>query len=157
MELLQQRLGVNFSHVPYKGGAPGMLDLAAGRIDFMMLDTVSPIAYVRSAKVRPLAVAYPHRLQAFPNVPTFAEAGVPNFEVFTWHGLIAAAGTPRAELSRLSDALLKAADSADIRKRFLDTGVEPAPLPPDKLAALAKSDADLWGGVISKAGIKLDQ
>lgn len=156
MEQLQQRTGVKFTHVPYRGAAPGLQDLMGGQIQFMLVDTASSQAYVKSGKLRALAVSYPQRLAAFPDVPTFAEAGVPDFVAFSWQGLIAPAGTPRPVIARLNQALLQALSTEAVQRRLAELGVEPAPSSPEEFAALVRQQAGLWGKVIQDAQIRLE-
>lgn len=156
MEQLQQRTGVKFTHVPYRGAAPGLQDLMGGQIQFMLVDTASSQAYVKSGKLRTLAVSYPQRLAAFPDVPTFAEAGVPDFVAFSWQGLIAPAGTPRPVIARLNQALLQALSTEAVQRRLAELGVEPAPSSPEEFAALVRQQAGLWGKVIQDAQIRLE-
>lgn len=156
MEQLQQRTGVKFTHVPYRGAAPGLQDLMGGQIQFMLVDTASSQAFVKSGKLRALAVSYPLRLAAFPDVPTFDEAGVPDFVAFSWQGLIAPAGTPKAIVTRLNTELVQALSSEPVQRRLAELGVEPAPSTPEEFAALVKQQAGVWGKVIQEAQIKLE-
>ncbi|MEF7614043.1 tripartite tricarboxylate transporter substrate binding protein [Aquincola sp. MAHUQ-54] len=156
MELLQQRTGTRFTHVPYRGAAPGLQDLMGGQIQFMLVDTASSQAYVKAGKLRALAVSYPKRLAAFPDVPTFAEAGVADFSAFSWQGLIAPAGTPKPLITRLNKELVQALSTEAVQRKLADLGVEPAPSSPEEFAALVREQAGLWGKVIRDAQIRLE-
>ena len=156
MELLQQRTGVKFNHAPYRGAAPGIQDLLAGQIDCMLVDTGSSMQHIKAGKLRALAVAHDRRLDSLPDVPTFADAGIPDFKAFSWQFLVAPANTPAAARTTLESALNKALEHTSIRKRLADLGIEPAPLGSDEAKRFVASEAALWGDVIRKAGIKLE-
>ncbi|RYF36968.1 MAG: tripartite tricarboxylate transporter substrate binding protein, partial [Comamonadaceae bacterium] len=151
MELLQQRTSLKFNHVPYRGAAPGIQDLLAGTIDCMLVDTGSSMPHIKSGKLRALAVAYDNRLAPLPDVPTFAEAGVKDFSAFSWQFLVAPAGTPRAAMDKLGDALAKALARDDVRKRLGDLGIEPSPMPAAEATRFVAAEAERWGSVIRTA------
>ena len=115
--------GVDVTHIPFKGTAPAMTDLMAGRVDFVL--TTGAMSFIRSGKLRPLAVAAHQRLPALPEVPTFEEAGVKGFYTDSWYGLVAPAGTPRPALDKLNAALATALRNPDVQKQFLDQGALP--------------------------------
>ncbi|BDE69699.1 MULTISPECIES: tripartite tricarboxylate transporter substrate binding protein [Delftia] len=119
----KQLTGVDVTHIPYKGTAPAMTDLMAGRVDFVL--TTGAIPFIRSGKLRALAVASRQRLPALPDVPTFEEAGVKGFYTDSWYGLVAPAGTPRAALERLNGALATALRNPEVQKQFIDQGSLP--------------------------------
>lgn len=156
MELLQQRTGIRLNHVPYRGAAPGIQDLLAGQVDCMLVDTGSSMSHIQAGKLRALAVAHERRLDPLPDVPTFAEAGIAGFKAFSWQFLVAPAGTPAAAAAVLGDALNKALGQAGVKKRLLDLGIEPAAMNGEEAARFVAAEAALWGGVIRKAGIKLE-
>lgn len=115
--------GVDITHIPFKGTAPAMTDLMAGRVDFVL--TTGAMSFIRSGKLRPLAVAARQRLPALPEVPTFEEAGVKGFTTDSWYGLVAPAGTPRPALDKLNAALATALRNPEVQKQFLDQGSLP--------------------------------
>ena len=115
--------GVDITHIPFKGTAPAMTDLMAGRVDFVL--TTGSMSFIRSGKLRPLAVAARQRLPALPDVPTFEEAGVKGFYTDSWYGLVAPAGTPRPALDKLNAALATALRNPEVQKQFLDQGSLP--------------------------------
>lgn len=156
MELLQQRTGARFNHVPYKGAAPGLQDLVAGQIQFMLVDTASSMSFIKAGKLRALAVSMPQRLAVLPEVPTVAESGLPDFEAYSWQGMIAPVATPAAAVERLSAELMKAVKSEAVGKRLAEIGVEPAPATSAEFTRLVRAQAAMWGEVIRKANIKLD-
>jgi tripartite-type tricarboxylate transporter receptor subunit TctC len=155
-ELFKFMTGTNILHVPYKGGAPAINDLIAGRVQVMFesLNSIAPFA--RSGAVRALAVTGDHRSPAFPDLPTVAEAGVPGYSAPTWAGAIAPAGVPRPIVDKLNAAMNRAIKSAAFRARFAQIGDEPAGGSPEEFAALIASDSKKWGEVIRRAGITFE-
>jgi tripartite-type tricarboxylate transporter receptor subunit TctC len=155
-ELFKFMTGTDIVHVPYKGGAPAINDLIAGRVQLMFesLNTIAPFAH--SGAVRPLAVSADYRSRAFPDLPTIAEAGVPGYSAPTWSGIIAPAGLPRPIVDRLNAAINKAIRSPAMSQWYGTIGDEPAGGTPEEFAALIASDSKKWGEVIKRAGIKLE-
>jgi tripartite-type tricarboxylate transporter receptor subunit TctC len=155
-ELFKFMTGTNIVHVPYKGGAPAINDLMAGRVQLMFesLNSIAPFA--RSGQVRPLAVTGDHRSPAFPDLPTVAEAGVAGYSAPTWAGVIAPAGVSHPIVEKLNAAINKAIASADFKARFATIGEEPAGGTTDEFAALIASDSKKWGEVIKRAGITFE-
>ena len=143
-------------HVPYKGGAPAINDLIAGRVQLMFesLNSIAPFA--RSGAVRALAVSGDRRSPAFPDLPTIAEAGVPGYSAPTWSGVIAPAGVPRPIVDKLNAAINRAIQSPAFKEHFAAIGDEPAGGTPEEFAALIASDSAKWGEVIKRAGIKFE-
>jgi tripartite-type tricarboxylate transporter receptor subunit TctC len=155
-ELFKYMTGTDIVHVPYKGGAPAINDLIAGRVQVMFesLNSISPFAH--SGQVRALAVTGDHRSPAFPDLPTVAEAGVPGYSAATWAGVIAPAGVPRPVVDKLNAAINRAIASASFKARFASIGDEPAGGTPEEFAATIASDSKKWGDVIKRAGIKFE-
>jgi tripartite-type tricarboxylate transporter receptor subunit TctC len=155
-ELFKFMTGTEIVHVPYKGGAPAINDLMAGRVQLMFesLNTIAPFA--RSGAVRALAVSGDHRSPAFPDLPTIAEAGVAGYSAPTWAGVIAPAGVPRPVVDQLNAAINRALRSQGMRQFYLNVGDEPAGGTPEEFAALIAADANKWGEVIKRAGIRLE-
>jgi tripartite-type tricarboxylate transporter receptor subunit TctC len=155
-ELFKFMTGTDIVHVPYKGGAPAINDLMAGRVQLMFesLNSIAPFA--RSGAVRALAVSGDHRSAAFPDLPTVAEAGVPGYSAPTWAGVIAPAGVPRPIVERLNAAINRALQSQAMLQFYATIGDEPAGGTPEEFAALIASDSQKWGDVIKRAGIKLE-
>ncbi len=155
-ELFKFMTGTEIVHVPYKGGAPAINDLIAGRVQ-MMFESLNSIApFARSGAVRALAVSGDHRSPAFPDLPTVAEAGVPGYSAPTWSGVIAPAGVPRPILDRLNAAINRAIQSQAMRQFQAAIGDEPAGGTPEEFAALIAADSRKWGEVIKRAGIRLE-
>jgi len=155
-ELFKFMAGIDIVHVPYKGGAPAINDLMAGRVQLMFESLNSIAPFVRSGAVRALAVSGDHRSPAFPDLPTVAEAGVPGYSAPTWAGVIAPAGVPRPIVDRLNAAINRAIQSQAMRQFYATIGDEPAGGTPEDLATLIAADSQKWGEVIKRAGIKLE-
>jgi tripartite-type tricarboxylate transporter receptor subunit TctC len=155
-ELLKTTAGIDVLHVPYKGGAPAITDLLGERISFMPINPLEVIAHVRSGKLRALAVASDKRLPLLPDVPTTAEAGLPGFEATVWWGLVAPAKTPRDVVAKLNAETNRALADPATAKRLADAGVVVTGGTAEDFAAFIGRQADLWSGVIRKAGIRPD-
>jgi tripartite-type tricarboxylate transporter receptor subunit TctC len=155
-ELFNILTGLNLTHVPYKGVQLAMQDVIAGRIDFVVIGVPASAPHIRSGKLRALAVIAPQRLPALPEVPTIAEAGLPGFEVTTWYGVLAPAGTPRPILARLNAELVKAMHSPEMKERLAGIGTDAVTSTPEEFAAHIRSEIAKWGDVIRKAGLRAD-
>ncbi len=155
-ELFKFMTGTDIVHVPYKGGAPAINDLMAGRVQMMFESFNSIASFARSGAVRALAVSGDHRSPAFPDLPTVAEAGVPGYSAPTWAGVIAPAGVPRPIVDRLNAAINRALGSPAMRQFYATIGDEPAGGTPEEFAALIAADSRKWGEVIKRAGIRLE-
>jgi tripartite-type tricarboxylate transporter receptor subunit TctC len=153
-ELFRLAAGINMQHVPYKGGGAVLPDLLAGRVALFFGSISTLRASVQSGKLRPIAVTTLARAPAMPDVPTFAESGLPRFEVNGWYGMLAPARTPRAAISALNAALRQSLENADTRARFSASGLDPMPGSPDEFGTLIRSEVAKWGKVVRTAGIK---
>jgi len=155
-EMFKQAAQVQIEHVPYKGGNAHTLDLMSGRLD-MILDTLTSASpLLQGGKVRALAVAAPARVPSLPDVPTFAEAGYPGFEVNAWYALYAPAKTPAAVLGQLNTALNAVLAQADVRDRLASLGVQIRSGPPQELARFTRDEFDRYGKVIKAGNIHID-
>lgn len=141
-------------HVPYRGEAPAVTDMIAGQVLFCFSPSSSAVGYVRGGRVRALAVASRQRVEGLPNVPTMAEVGLPEVEAYTWQGLFAPRGTPRAIVERLNRALRAAAEDPAVRARAIEIGVPVAGSTPEAFRAEIEADLRKWSGVIRTAGIE---
>jgi tripartite-type tricarboxylate transporter receptor subunit TctC len=154
-ELLKRMAGIEMTHVPYRGASPALNDLIPGRVD-VYFGSGALLGNVRSGQVRGLATTGAKRDPAAPDLPTIAEAGVPGYEVSTWHGLFAPAKTPAAIIAKINaDTVAVLADPA-IRAKLEQGGYIAVGSGPDALAALLKSEIDKWGTVVTEAGIRID-
>jgi tripartite-type tricarboxylate transporter receptor subunit TctC len=155
-ELFKFMTGTDIVHVPYKGGAPAINDLMAGRVQLMFESFNSIAPFARSGAVRALAVSGDHRSPGFPDLPTIAEAGVAGYSAPTWAGVIAPKRLPPPVLEKLNAAINRAIRSQGVRQFYANVGDEPAGGSPEEFAALIAADSQKWGEVIKRAGIRLE-
>lgn len=153
-ELFQHMTGVKWVHVAYRGGGPGVVGLLSGEVSLYFGNVPTVIKHARAGKLRAIAVTGPKRSPAAPDIPTVAESGIPGYEVTTWYGLSAPAGTPRPIIDRLYREVVRAAGSPDLRERLQGLGADPGGNTPEEYAAFVKTEIDKWGKVIRAAGIK---
>ncbi len=155
-ELFKQMTGTNARHIPYKGGAPALVDLASGQTDYMLAILPESMPLVKSGKLRALGVTTAERLPAYPDIPTVSEAGVPGYELIGWYAFMAPAGTPQDVLDTLNKAFNQALEDADTRARLEQMGFEVVGGPAEKLAAMMRSESAKWKKVVDDVGITLD-
>lgn len=153
-EMLMMMTSTNMVHIPYKGSSPAMVDLSAGRVQFMFGSLFAMLPHIRSDKARPLAVTGGQRSPALPNVPTVAESGVVGYESGTWYGVVVPARTPRAIVDKLASQVARISRSADMRKRLAADGAEPIGGTPGEFALYIKRELARWSKVIKRAGIQ---
>ncbi|OGA62311.1 MAG: ABC transporter substrate-binding protein [Burkholderiales bacterium RIFCSPHIGHO2_01_FULL_64_960] len=156
MEMFKNRTKTFLTHIPYRGAAPALQDVMGGQVPCMFLDLAAGLPVITSGKVRALAIGSAKRVAALPDVPTLAEAGVLNTEVFAFQGILAPAGLPAAITARLNGDLNKALLNPAVVKRMNDFGMEALPGTPEQLRAMARSESKRWGEIIKAAGVKLD-
>lgn len=155
-ELFNQMVGASMVHVPYKGGAPALLDLLGGRLTTMFSDT-SAIQHVKSGKLTALAVTSSKRMEALPDVPTVAEAGLPGYVVESWYGMVVPAGTPKEVIAKLNSAVSQALDSPAIKEKLGATGAAaPEDRSPEHLRKVIQQDMAKWSRVIKTSNITLE-
>jgi tripartite-type tricarboxylate transporter receptor subunit TctC len=155
-ELFKHMTGTSITHVPYKGGAAGITDLMAGRVQLMLESTNSITPYARAGRVRGLAVSGPKRSPALPDIPTLAEAGVPGYEATTWTGIVAPVGLPPAIVKRLSADLNDMVASPGYREKVTAIGSEPMGSTPEQFGAFIKSESAKWAEVVKRSGARAD-
>ena len=155
-ELFNLVTGTKLVHVPYKGVNLAMNDVLAGAIHLVVIGLPAAAPHIKSGRLRALAVIAPQRLPALPEVPTVAEAGLPDFEVTTWYGVLAPAGTPRPIVARLNGELAKILYSADMKDKLNAIGTDPVTSTPEEFAAYLRQETAKWANVVLKAGLKAD-
>jgi tripartite-type tricarboxylate transporter receptor subunit TctC len=143
-------------HVPYKGAGPALLDMAAGRVQFAIQSPPAVMPLVREKKAKILAITSLQRSPLMPDVPTLAETGMPGFELTTWYGEMAPAGTPAAIVRRLNAEVLKAVADPDVRARFDPEGLQGRNYTPEEYGAYQHREFDRWSKVIKDNNIKLE-
>jgi tripartite-type tricarboxylate transporter receptor subunit TctC len=154
-ELFKKMAGIDLTHVPYRGVAAGaMSDLISNRIDSMLNTTGSLLQAVRSGQVRGLAQSTAQRSPLAPELPTFAEAGVPGFDVSSWYGLFVPAQTPPEIVKKMHDDTAKMLTEPETRKKYETLGIEAASASMDQMNALMKSEIAVWTPIIKAANIK---
>lgn len=155
-ELFKFMTGTEIVHVPYRGGAPAINDLIAGRVQLMFESLNSIAPHAKSGTVRALAVTGDRRSPAFPDVPTVAEAGVPGYSAPTWSGILGPAGMPRPVVDKINAAINRAIQSKNFQTRFGSIGDEPAGGTPEDFAATIARDSKKWKEVVQRASVRLD-
>jgi tripartite-type tricarboxylate transporter receptor subunit TctC len=157
--LLNSTLGVKPTMVPFSGAGPAINALLGSQVDYMTDSIVSPVQQIRAGTAKGYAVASPARNPALPDLPTTREAGLPEFQATGWYALFAPKATPKPILDKLTDALDKALDDENVRKRLVDLGCD---IPPkerrgqEALARLVKSEIARWTPVIRAANVKIE-
>jgi tripartite-type tricarboxylate transporter receptor subunit TctC len=156
LELLKSRAGIDITHIPYKGSGPAIQDVMAGQVDMMFDTTVVAGPHIESGKLRALAVTSAKRLPSMPNVPTVAESGVPGYEVISWQGVFAPAGTPKPIVDRLHAEIGKILREPEMQERLGKLGMQGADMTTEQIAAFQKAEVAKWAQVIKAANIKLE-
>lgn len=156
IELLKSMAGIEMVHIPYKGTAPGVVDLLAGQVLVMAPNLLTALPHIKSGKLRALAVTSSKRTQALPEVPTVAESGLAGYDSTQWYGVLAPAGTPRDIVLRLHDEIVRALRDAEVGKRLAADGAEAVGSSPEEFAAFIKSESEKWAKVAAAAGIKAE-
>ncbi len=155
-ELFKRMTGIEMMHVPYKGTSQAFPDLIAGRVQLIFEPMPSMLPHVRAGRMKALGVTTAKRSNAAPEIPTIAEQGLEGFDVVTWYGMLAPAGTPKPVLETLHAAIVEFAALPDVRERLSSIGAEPATLSSAEFAAMIKRDVARWKEVAREANIKLD-
>jgi tripartite-type tricarboxylate transporter receptor subunit TctC len=153
-ELFKSLSGIDVLHVPYKGGAPALNDLIGGQLSFMIENMPGTMPFVRSGKLRALAVTSAQRSPLEPGLPTLAEAGVPGYEVVGWNGIVAVKGTPPEIVARLHTEVAKILRAPEVKERLATLGAEPVGNTPDEFGAFIKAERARWGRIIKEKGIR---
>ena len=152
----QQQTGTRLQHIPYKGSGPLATDLLGGQI-LMSFDTITPVLpHIKAGKLRPLAVTTAKRSPALPDVRTLQEAGLKDFDIGTWFGVLAPVGTPKPVLDRLSAEATKIIQSPDFRKRMDDIGAQPVGNSPAEMAAQIRSETDKFSLLVKAANVTVE-
>lgn len=155
-EMFQSMAGVRFTHIPYKGSGPALVELMGGQVDLMFDQLSSSASYIQAGRLRALAVTTEKRAAILPDVPTVAESGVPGFEASTFTGLVVPAGTPRDIINKLHAATVKVLARAAVKERFASFGAEAFSSTPEQLGEFIRKDYAKWTKVVKDANIRVD-
>jgi tripartite-type tricarboxylate transporter receptor subunit TctC len=155
-ELLNLVAGVKIQHIPYKGTGPALTDLISGQVQMYLGNPAGAIPYINSGRLRAIAVSGEKRLPALPQVQTFAEGGLPDFDVKSWQGVLAPAGTPQEIIAKLSAEFARILTLPDLREKLVAQGLEPFYSNTEQFTALMKADSARYAKVIKAANIKLE-
>ncbi|HEX6961607.1 MAG TPA: tripartite tricarboxylate transporter substrate binding protein, partial [Lacipirellula sp.] len=156
MALFASMAGVDIVHVPYKGGAPAVTDLVAGRLSLMMANLTTAQPHIRAGRLRGIGIGTKSRSPLFPELPTLSESGVPGYEANNWNGIVVPAGTPRAVIDRLNGEISAALKDPAIAQRMAGAGLDPIGDTPQQFAQYLKAEAVKWGALVKSAGIKAE-
>jgi tripartite-type tricarboxylate transporter receptor subunit TctC len=148
---------VKMVHVPYKGGAPAMLDLVGGNLQLIFATVSTALGSIKAGKIRPLAVTFAKRVEQFPDWPTVAEAGVPGFAVDNWYGFMAPRGSPKPIVAKLHGEINRILDTPDVQERLAGLGIFPFVAPtPAAFGEYIKSEIRKYERVVRASGVKVD-
>ncbi len=156
-ELYKVMTGTQMVHVPYKGSALAVTDLMGGQVQIMFDNAPTSLPFVKSGKLKALAVTGTQRMSALPDVPTMEEAGLPGFVTGSWFGLFAPAGTPREIVSKVSDAVMAAMRRPEFREQLVHAGAEPDPKPAAEFQVFALAEKARWEKVVKAAGVSVNE
>lgn len=155
-ELFRGKTGLNLVHVPYRGAAPAVQDVAGGQLPFMFVDTAAGMAFINAGRLRAIGIASEKRVKNFETIPTLDEQGLKGFEAFAWQGLVAPVGTPPDVVAKLNKAVVGALNTTPVKARFQVLGLEAIPSTPQQMGAYAKAERAKWAQVIRTSGIKVE-
>ncbi len=155
-EILKLRTGANLIHVPYKGGGQALTDVLGGNIPLVYTAIAGAVQYVKAGKLVPVAVSSAQRSKSLPEVPTFIESGLPDFEINSWVGIMAPSKTPKAIIDKLNTELNFVLNEPEVKERLAILGIEPTPQSGERFNEQIKRDLDRYGAIIKSTGITLD-
>ncbi|HKA46054.1 MAG TPA: tripartite tricarboxylate transporter substrate binding protein [Burkholderiales bacterium] len=153
-ELLKAKAGVDMVHVAYKGGAPAAAAVASGEVQLGFASLAASLPLIKAGRLRAIAVSTPKRSSALPDVPTIAESGLADFDITTWYGLLAPAGTPAVVIAKINSEVARALKLPDVAERLSLLGLEPRTGTPQEFGAILKAEIALYAKIIKDAGIK---
>ncbi|MDZ7920340.1 tripartite tricarboxylate transporter substrate binding protein [Rhodoferax sp.] len=154
--LFEKAANINIRHIPYKGSNPALMDALAGNVDLLVSSVPSAMAQIKAGKLRPLAVTSAARSSSLPEVPTVAESGYKDFDVSTWYGVFAPAGTPVAVVTTLNTEINKLLANPETKAAILAQGAEPVAMKADQFSNLLKTDYAKWKGIVQSSGAKVE-
>ena len=155
-ELFVSMAGAPMQHIPYKGSGPAIADLMGGQVQASFQTPIVSIPFIKSGKMKALAVSGDNRLSAVPNVPTFNEAGLRGFNPSTWYGIVAPAETPRPIIEKLANELKRIAGTPEFKEKLAGLGLDPLYMPSAQFVELIRTDMAKFGRIIKASNIKLE-
>lgn len=155
-EMFKMQAKLNMLHVPYRGSAPAVTDLLGGQVQSMFDNTPSALPHVQGGRLRAIAITSAKRSPLLPDVPTLAESGFPGFDVQSWFGLAAPAGTPKPVIDRLNTELNQVLAAPELRQRFQDLAASPEPGTPEQMRSFATAEIQRWREVVKTSGAKAE-
>jgi len=155
-DLFEKAAGIKLSHIPYKGSNPALMDAMAGNVDLLVSSVPSAMGQIKSGKLRPLAVTSIKRSSSLPDVPTVAESGYKGFDVSSWYGIFAPAGTPAGVVATVNTEVNKLLSQPDMRAAIQAQGAEPESMSSAQFSTLLKSDYAKWKGIVEASGAKIE-
>ena len=153
-EIFNMMTGLKITHVPYKGNAQGLVDLADGRLSMIFAPAPTLAGFLKDKRVKALATTAAKRASFLPDLPTMAESGLPGFDTAIWYGLVAPKDTPRAVIDAVATVVLRATDTDQIRARLASSGADPLPAGTDEFGRFIREDVKKWAKVVEFANIK---
>jgi len=153
-ELFRMMAGVNITHIPYKGTGPALTDVLGGQVQILFGSAPATVPHVRTGKLRGLGVTTPKRIAALPDMPTISEAGVPGYEVVLWYGVLGPKGLPKDIVARWNSEIKRIIQTQEMKGRFANEGLTPAPGTPGDFAKVLKRDIEKWMKVVKDANVK---
>lgn len=155
-ELFKSMAGITMQHVPYKGSAPAMQDLVGGQVQLMFADATSALPFIKSGKIRALAVGNPTPSVFFPELPTIDASGLPGYEGYSWTGVFTPKGTSAETVQRINADMKQVLSEPKTVQALMAAGAEPAPSTPEEFRAFLANEITKWGDIIKRANIKVD-
>jgi len=156
-ELLKSMTGIQMTHIPYKGAGPSISDLMGGHVDLAFLSLASVVPHIKAGRLRAIAISSARRSTLMPELPTFLESGLPEFEVTGWFALVTPTGTPRDVIDRVNGATIKALAHPEVLQSLTAYGLEPAaPTTPEQLGQFLRSEIEKWAKVVKASGARAD-
>jgi tripartite-type tricarboxylate transporter receptor subunit TctC len=155
-ELFKSMTGTSMVHIPYKGGAPALVDLIAGRVQVSFASVATTISAIQTDKLRAIAMTGKNRFEGLPGVPTVAESGVPGYEINNWYGIFLPAKTPQDIIQRLNAETIKILQKPDVRAKLIAAGLEPVWSTPNEFADYVRAETDKWRKIVVDSGAKAE-
>jgi tripartite-type tricarboxylate transporter receptor subunit TctC len=155
-ELFKSMTGISRVHIPYKGGAPALVDLIAGRVQLSFASVATTISAIQTDKLRAVAMTGKNRFEGLPGVPTVAESGIPGYEINNWYGIFVPANTPQDIIQRLNAETIKILKKPEVRAKLIAAGLEPVWSTPKEFADYVRAETDKWRKIVADSGAKAE-